>query len=112
MSESPVLAALAHPDREAVIPVDAAFVAANRANLDWLLDRLDKSTAGVRGLIASTPRMEALSLEEAEKTPQLSPTVVAIIAQAYAQYFLANKPRGNDQPGAFVGFDARFLSSD
>jgi phosphomannomutase len=103
-----VLDALARPDLACDIPVDAAFSERHRRNLDWLLDRLAKSTAGVRGLIADTPRLKSLSPAEAERTPQLSPTVVALIAQAYAQYFGA----GEREPAAFVGFDARFLSGD
>ncbi|HEU4751473.1 MAG TPA: hypothetical protein VFU47_00095, partial [Armatimonadota bacterium] len=103
-----VVSILADPTHEARITVDQAFAATYRRNLDWLLDRLSKSTAGVRGLIADTPRLKALSLAEAEETPQLSPTIVAIIAQAYARYFRASFT----DPGAFVGFDARFLSRE
>jgi phosphomannomutase/ActR/RegA family two-component response regulator len=94
---------------QAKLSVDAALAATDQRNVTWLLDRLSKSTAGVRGLIADTPRLSALTLEDAERTPQLSPTIVALIAQAYAQYFLAAP---GDANGAFVGFDARFLSRE
>ncbi len=106
-----VLSALSDPNSAATVVVDAAFTQANRRNIEWLLDRLAKSTAGVRGLIAGTPHLTTLTLEEAEQTPQLSPTVVALIAQAYAQYFLLGEPRGTS-PAAFVGYDARFLSRE
>lgn len=111
MPEAPcaVVSILAEPGREAVLPVDAAFIERYRGNLDWLLDRLARSTAGVRGLIADSPRLTHLSLAEAERTPQLSPTIVAVIAQAYAQYFRA-MPEGRG--AVFVGFDARFLSRE
>jgi len=113
---SAVVAALARRSVEASVPVDEAFRTTYARNLAWLLDRLSKSTAGVRGLIADTPRLTALSLAEAEVTPQLSPTIVAIIAQAYAQYFVQARPRPDrspdEAPGAFVGFDARFLSRE
>lgn len=113
-SASDLLSILGQPAQEGRLVVDAAFVEANRANIDWLLDRLSKSTAGVRGLIAGTPFLTHLSLEEASRTTQLSPTVVALIAQAYAQY-LTGSARSEDQErptaAAFVGFDARFLSS-
>lgn len=104
-----VVSILAQPDLSAVIRVDAAFQERYRRNIDWLLDRLSKSTAGVRGLIADTPRLTTLSLADAEATPQLSPTVVALIAQGYAQYFREQNP---ESPAAFVGFDARFLSRE
>lgn len=100
---------LLQPGVAAEVQINEQFVTAHRHNLDWLLDRLSKSTAGVRGLIAGTPKLKSLSLADAEKTPQLSPTVVALIAQAYAQYFLS-MPDG--KRAAFVGFDARFLSAD
>lgn len=106
MSEASILSILNSPEQDAVLHLDDTFVQANRRNIDWLLDRLAKSTAGVRGLIASTPHLKELPLEEAEKTPQLSPTIVALIAQAYAGYF----KESSDDPAAFVGFDARFLS--
>src|SRR5438105_12354560 len=91
---------LAEPGRAAVIRVDARFAEQHRGNLDWLLDRLSKSTAGVRGLIAASPKLKALSIEEAERTPQLSPTVVALIAQAYARYFLAGGAGEGAHPAA------------
>jgi phosphomannomutase len=110
------LASVFHePGREAVIRVDREFVVAHRGNIDWLLDRLSKSTAGVRGLIANQAHISSLSLEEAERTPQLSPTIIALIAQAYAQYFKSRRPALSGQqgpPAAFVGFDARFLSRE
>jgi phosphomannomutase len=114
---SSIVSILSDPCREAVITVDKAFAAAYERNVAWLLDRLAKSTAGVRGLIADTPRLSVLSLAEAEKTPQLSPTIVAIIAQAYARYYLssvpnAQRPTPNANSAAFVGFDARFLSRE
>lgn len=111
-SPAEILAVLAAPDQEARIRVDHAFVTRHRRNVDWLLDRLAKSTAGVRGLIADTPRLTHLALEEAERTPQLSPTIVALIAQAYAQYFQAEKSGDSERAGAFVGYDARFLSRE
>lgn len=104
-----VVTILASPQHAAEISIDAAFVARHRHNIDWLLDRLSKSTAGVRGLIAGTPRISTLTLAEAEHTPQLSPTVVALIGQAYAGYFLEANP---DNAAGFVGFDARFLSAE
>ena len=107
-----IIPILAAPDREARLPVDTGFVQAHQRNVDWLLDRLAKSTAGVRGLIADTPKLNHLSLEEAEKTPQLSPTIVALIAQAYAQYFLQKHRDEGGTAGAFVGYDARFLSAE
>jgi phosphomannomutase len=106
MPQATILSILRSPEQDAVLSLDGAFVQSNKKNIDWLLDRLAKSTAGVRGLIASTPHLKSLPLEEAEKTPQLSPTIVALIAQAYAGYFKEN----SDSPAAFVGFDARFLS--
>ncbi len=128
-------AILNDPGRDATLQVDDAFVEKHRGNLDWLLDRLSKSTAGVRGLIAATPKLKSLPLEEAEKTPQLSPTIVAMIAQAYAEHYWetggseaaggrrlevgAGDPehlnaRTPERPvsAAFVGFDARFLSRE
>jgi phosphomannomutase len=107
-----VISFLNDAGRAGAVRVDAAFATEHRANIEWLLDRLSRSTAGVRGLIADTPRLTTLTLEQAENTPQLSPTIVAVIAQAYAQYFLeADRERGGTgKPSAFVGFDARFLS--
>lgn len=113
VSTPDIVSILAHPEQESRLVVDSAFVAANRANIEWLLDRLSKSTAGVRGLIAGTPHLTHLSLEEASKTTQLSPTIVAMIAQAYAQYLTGSaRTSGQENPtaAAFVGFDARFLS--
>jgi len=108
-----VVSILARPDQAARLDVDAAFTGAHQRNIDWLLDRLSKSTAGVRGLIAGTPRLSTLPLAVAEETPQLSPTIVALIAQAYAQYFLANAGDTEGRaPSAFVGYDARFLSAE
>ncbi|MFN3649646.1 MAG: hypothetical protein ACK47B_08690 [Armatimonadota bacterium] len=104
-----VLEILLAPDRQADVPVDEAFAAEHRRNIDWLLDRLAKSTAGVRGLIADTPRLTSLSLARAEETPQLSPTIVALIAQAYAGYLRESAGGG---AAAFVGYDARFLSRE
>jgi phosphomannomutase len=106
-----VIAILSRPGCPGAFRVDGAFTAKHQRNIDWLLDRLAKSTAGVRGLIADTPHLTHLSLEEAEKTPQLSPTIVALIAQAYAQYFHAGGADGQGVAAAFVGFDARFLST-
>jgi len=100
---------LAHPEESAVVAVDAGFQARHGRNIAWLLDRLSKSTAGVRGLIADTPSLKVLPLDKAEETPQLSPTVVALIAQGYAQYFRQQNPEG---AAGFVGFDARFLSRE
>lgn len=97
------------PGRDAVLSVDSALASTDKRNLAWLLDRLSKSTAGVRGLIADTPRLTELSVEEAERATQLSPTIVALIAQGYARYFLERNP---EAPAAFVGFDARFLSRE
>jgi phosphomannomutase len=106
---SDVVSILAEPAHEGRVLVDAAFASRHERNVAWLLDRLAKSTAGVRGLIADTPRLSTLSLETAEKTPQLSPAVVALIAQAYADYFRSME---DGSGGAFVGFDARFLSRE
>lgn len=104
-----ILSILADPTQAASVSVDQAFSQTYARNVAWLIDRLAKSTAGVRGLIADTPRLSVLSLEDAEKTPQLSPTVVSLIAQAYAQYFLSEPER---PAAAFVGYDARFLSRE
>lgn len=105
-----ILSILKNPAQPAAIRVDQAWTESRGRNIDWLLDRLSKSTAGVRGLIASTPHLTHVALEEAEQTPQLSPSVVALIAQAYAQYYQQVHAGGADSPGAFVGYDARFLS--
>src|SRR5688500_18012767 len=104
-----ILSILSDPNLEASLTVDQAFSQTYARNIAWLVDRLAKSTAGVRGLMPARPRLSVLSLEEAEKTPQLSPTVVALIAQAYAQYFLSEPDR---PASAFVGYDARFLSRE
>jgi phosphomannomutase len=107
-SAADIVSILAQPDVANRIAVDDAFQTTHQRNIEWLLDRLSKSTAGVRGLIADTPRITSLSVADAERTPQLSPTVVALIAQGYAQYF---RERNGVNPGAFVGFDERFLSA-
>lgn len=104
-----IVSILSHPSEPAVLPVDAEFSRKYAPNIAWLIDRLAKSTAGVRGLIADTPKLTDLPLERAERTPQLSPTIVALIAQAYAQYFLSEPER---PASAFVGYDARFLSRE
>lgn len=104
-----VVSLLAEPGLAANVAVDEAFQSTHQRNIEWLLDRLSKSTAGVRGLIADTPKLSQLLVADAERTPQLSPTIVALIAQGYAQYF---KERNAVNPGAFVGFDARFLSRE
>lgn len=111
MDSSPVVTILQHPESEAQLRVDAAFRKQYGDRLEWLLDRLARSTAGVRGLLAGAARLSSLSLVEAERSPQLSPGVVAVIAQAYAAYFLR---RGGEAgpAGVFVGFDARFLSRE
>src|SRR5689334_6251169 len=100
-------ALLESPGQESAIAVDSRFAAIHARNVAWLLDRLSKSTAGVRGLMADTPRLTELSVAAAEASPQLSPSIVALIAQAYARYFLSV---GN--ASAFVGYDARFLSPE
>jgi phosphomannomutase len=102
---------LADPARAAATRLDSAFTSQHQRNVAWLIDRLSKSTAGVRGLIADTPRLVQLTLADADATPQLSPTIVALIAQAYAGYFLESA-RERETPAAFVGFDARFLSRE
>ncbi len=107
-ASDPLTSVLATPLSRADVLMDSAFLTRHRANLDWLLDRLSKSTAGVRGLIADSPKLHELSLEQAARSTQLSPVVVATIAQAYAAY-LRQQGEG---AAAFVGFDARFLSRD
>jgi phosphomannomutase len=104
-----IVSILAQPDQAATVSVDEAFKSTHQRNIEWLLDRLAKSTAGVRGLIADTPRLTQLLVADAERTPQLSPTIVSLIAQGYAQYFQERNP---ESPAAFVGFDARFLSRE
>jgi phosphomannomutase len=103
-----VLAALREPESEGVVPVDATFRARYQANIDWLLDRLAKSTAGVRGLIAAAVA-GAPDLAAAERSPQLSLAMVGLIAQAYADYFSTLEP---ERRAAFIGFDGRYFSRE
>ena len=105
---SDIVQILASPAEATSLRVDPEFVETHRANVDWLLDRLSKSTAGVRGLIADSPFMTELPVEIAERSSQLSPSIVALIAEAYARYL--REVAGDDRPAAFVGYDARFLS--
>src|SRR5262245_38153376 len=106
---SSVLEALESPDREGTVLIDDAFRQRYRANIDWLVDRLSKSTAGVRGLIISEDHERAPDLAGAERSPQLNLAVVAVIAQAYADYFRELSP---DRHAAYIGFDGRYFSHD
>lgn len=100
------------PTAAGAVAVDEQFRSLYRSNIDWLLDRLSKSTAGVRGLIAAAPTASEVDLISAEREAQLTPGLVALIAQAYA-CFLQEKSRAEGRsPAAFVGFDARFLSPE
>ncbi len=116
-----VSVALADPHAGGYLAVDAAFRKEHQPNLDWLLDRLSKSTAGVRGFLTERTGLNSITLADADQTSQLSPTVVAVIAQAYADYLWERAreravEEGRDpegaRPGAFVGYDPRFLSPE
>jgi len=104
---SPIVTLLLDPTASATLAVDAAFLARYRAQIDWLLDRLRKSTAGVRGLIAATPDVIEEDPDHLDAIPQLHPAIVALFAQAYANYY---RTLPAEQRAAFVGFDGRFFS--
>ena len=103
------LAAFRSPDQAAVLRIDAAFLDENQDRINWLLERLKRSTAGIRGRLCVVATPTTLTLEQAEQSPELTPTLVALIAQAYANH-LRSRPEGRQS--AFVGFDARFLSAE
>ncbi len=70
-------------------------------NVKWAIDRMQKSTAGTRGL---------LDKEDILGGPQLNAAVIAFMAQGYAAYINANFPQ--EQRAAFVGFDPRYFSRE
>jgi len=104
---TPLLRILACPTAAASLAIDAEFLRRNRGRLNWLQARLQRSTAGVRGMLTPETVPADLSPETAENSPQLTPSLVALIAQGYADYLRELEPR---RQSAFVGFDARFLS--
>src|SRR5438270_179500 len=104
-----VLEALESPEQEGVLLVDAAFRGRYGDSIAWMLDRLAKSTAGVRGIIAADFGKAAPTLESAEASPQLNLAVVALIAQAYADYF---RELPTERRAAFIGFDGRYFSRE
>src|SRR4051794_7381074 len=104
-----VLEALGSPDLDGTLLIDEAFLARYRPNIDWLIDRLGKSTAGVRGLIVAGEEPPSADRRRAEASPQLNFAVVALVAQAYADYFGELAP---ERRAAFIGFDGRFFSQD
>ena len=99
--------------------------------INWFTDRLKKSTAGVRGTtmtigdtawknefaaLDSQERVRRLKEDyenvrrgEAESL-QLHPFIVALFAQAYANYIKKNFPQ--EMWGMFVGHDERFFSPE
>ncbi len=107
-----IAALLADPDDRLELVADEAFRLRNEKQLSWLMDRLSKSTAGVRGEVATDHRLPNIDPLAAADAPQLGPVVIAVLAQAYAEYLVASdfRSRGRETPSAFVGFDPRFLS--
>lgn len=106
---SSLLHALRCPQDAGIVRIDDAFLTRYRPNIEWLVDRLAKSTAGVRGLIARHPLSGEASLEAAEDSPQLNLAVIGLIAQAYANYLQELAP---DRHAVFTGYDARYFSPE
>lgn len=104
-----VLDAAQNPEAAGIVRVDPTFLARYQHNIDWLVDRLAKSTAGVRGLIVERLAEARPDLAAADASPQLNLAVVALIAQAYANYF---RELGPERHAAFIGFDGRYFSHD
>ena len=94
------------------IKMDKAYLDDFDVGLAWFIDRLTKSTAGVRGTIQVEPD-EARDIMGGK---QLSAGVIFMIAQAYADYINSTFPSVQDgnkvERAAFVGFDPRFFSKE
>ncbi|MDD3906312.1 MAG: hypothetical protein PHS46_07300 [Candidatus Omnitrophica bacterium] len=71
------------------------------ANIKWAIDRMQKSTAGTRGIIDK---------DDVLGGPQLNAAVVAFMAQGYADYIKNNFPA--EQQAVFIGFDPRYFSRE
>jgi len=78
-----------------------ALIKKYRTNIEWAIARLKKSTAGTRGI---------LDINDIEGGPQLNAAVVALMAQAYANYINSNFPEG--RRGSFIGADPRYFSKE
>ena len=94
------------------IKMDKAYLDDFDTGLAWFIDRLTKSTAGVRGTI----QVEPDNARDIMEGGQLSAGVIFMIAQAYADYINSTFPSVQDgkkvERAAFVGFDPRFFSKE
>ncbi|MFH0941073.1 MAG: (d)CMP kinase, partial [Candidatus Omnitrophota bacterium] len=118
-----------NPSGEYSLPIDPGIIQRYRAQINWFMDRLKKSTAGVRGttmalmdsewkkdLSNKEPAQRIAYLNERwekvkageEESQQLHPFIVALFAQAYVNYIKKNISA--EKHGMFIGYDERFFS--
>ncbi|MBU1727321.1 MAG: hypothetical protein KJ880_06810, partial [Candidatus Omnitrophica bacterium] len=122
---------LFNPETLAELPLTNDLFNRYSGQTGWCIDRLDKSTAGLRGttmkltdtqwkkeLAQKSAQERAAIVQECfakvlngqEESPQLHPFIVALFTQAYANYIRSNFPP--EQQGMFVGHDERYFSRE
>ncbi|MDP3790159.1 MAG: hypothetical protein Q8R48_07150, partial [Candidatus Omnitrophota bacterium] len=100
--ENPLIAAYLDRDNTYAVNIDENFITRYSANIGWFITRLKEgSTAGTRGI---------LDLNNIAGGSELNLAVIAMLAQAYANYVNKNFPA--DQRKVFVGFDERHYSRE
>jgi glucosamine-6-phosphate isomerase len=116
---------------ETQLSLDEAIFNQFDSQTKWFIDRLAKSTAGVRGTTLAlsdtewkedfkgkNPVERVVELQKRyqdvlagkSESPQLHPFIVALFAQAYANYIKKTFPL--EKQGMYIGYDERLFSKE